>query len=61
MLIHPSETESFGITIAEAMAMAKPVLGFDVGAVPELIGHNKTGFIVKPFDTKHVQIKLKNF
>ena len=50
LLVHPSETESFGRTIAEAMAMAKPVVGFDVGAVPELIQHGECGFVAKPFD-----------
>lgn len=33
VVVHPSETESFGRTIAEAMACGKPVVGFRVGAV----------------------------
>jgi len=50
IMIHPSETESFGRVIAESMAMGKPVIAFATGAVPELIRHGETGFIVRPFD-----------
>jgi glycosyltransferase involved in cell wall biosynthesis len=50
VLVHPSETESFGRTIAEAMASGKPVVGFDVDAVSELIDHEKTGLVVRQFD-----------
>ncbi len=52
VFVHPSETESFGRVIAEAMACGKPCIGFDVGAVPELIEDQKTGYIVKPYDTE---------
>jgi glycosyltransferase involved in cell wall biosynthesis len=49
ILIHPSETESFGRTIAEAMATGLPVVGFRVGAVPELIDDRRTGYVVPAF------------
>lgn len=50
VLVHPSETESFGRTVAEAMACAKPVVGFDADAVGELIDDGKTGFVAPCFD-----------
>ena len=50
VVVHPSETESFGRAIAEAMACGKPVVGFDVGAVGELIDDGRTGILVPPFD-----------
>jgi len=37
--------ESFGRTVAEAMAAKKVVIGYDWGAIPELIDDNITGFI----------------
>ncbi|MDY7011396.1 MAG: glycosyltransferase family 4 protein, partial [Planctomycetota bacterium] len=52
VLVHPSETESFGRTIAEAMACEKPVVGFRVGAVGELISDGQTGILIEPFDTE---------
>jgi glycosyltransferase involved in cell wall biosynthesis len=50
VLAHPSETESFGRVIAEAMACGRPVVGFRVGAVGELIVDGETGLLAEPFD-----------
>lgn len=33
------QPESFGRTVAEAMALGKPVVGYDCGGVGELLGH----------------------
>lgn len=38
--------EPFGLVMAESMACGTPVIGFDNGAVPEIIVDGKTGFIV---------------
>jgi len=40
--------EPFGLVIAEAMSCGTPVIGFDRGAVSELIVDGKTGFVVPP-------------
>lgn len=40
--------EPFGLVIAEAMSCGTPVIGFDRGAVAELIVDGKTGFVVPP-------------
>jgi glycosyltransferase involved in cell wall biosynthesis len=50
VMVHPSETESFGRVIAEAMACGRAVLGFDVDAVPELIDDGRNGFVIAPFN-----------
>jgi glycosyltransferase involved in cell wall biosynthesis len=42
--------EPFGIVIAEAMACGTPVLGFRRGAVPEVVEHGVTGFVVDTLD-----------
>lgn len=38
--------ESFGRTIAEAMAARRPVIVYRHGALPELVDHGETGFII---------------
>lgn len=38
--------EPFGIVMTEAMACGTPVLGFRLGAVPEIVTHGETGFVV---------------
>ena len=42
--------ETFGIGTLEAMACAKPVLGFDWGATPDIVTHGVDGWLVKPGD-----------
>ena len=39
--------EAFGYVIAEALASGRPVIGTRVGAIPELVRHGKTGFMVE--------------
>lgn len=39
--------EPFGLVMIEAMACGTPVIGFDRAAIPEIVKHGKTGFIVK--------------
>ncbi|MBI3615368.1 MAG: glycosyltransferase family 4 protein [Candidatus Omnitrophica bacterium] len=38
--------EAFGLTLVEAMAAAKPVVATKVGAVPEIVEHNVSGWLV---------------
>ena len=38
--------EPFGLVMAEAMSCGTPVIGFNRGAVPELVVDGKTGFVV---------------
>ncbi|MFS0781410.1 N-acetyl-alpha-D-glucosaminyl L-malate synthase BshA [Bacillus sp. 1P06AnD] len=40
-----SEKESFGLVLLEAMACGVPCIGTDIGGIPEVIEHNRTGFI----------------
>jgi len=42
--------EPFGIVMAEAMACGTPVIGFRRGAVPEVVTHGETGFVVDDID-----------
>jgi glycosyltransferase involved in cell wall biosynthesis len=44
--VHPTRAESFGLTIAEAMACGTPVVASRVGAVPELIVEGESGLLV---------------
>ena len=39
--------EPFGLVMIEAMASGTPVIAYPAGAVPEVVEHNKTGFIVR--------------
>ena len=42
--------EPFGLVMIEAMACGTPIIAFKRGSVPEVVKHNKTGFVVQPFN-----------
>ena len=45
LLVLPSETESFGLVALEAFAAGVPVISTDVGGLPEVNLHGKTGML----------------
>lgn len=47
-LLHPINfNEPFGLSVVEAMLCGTPVLAFNRGSMPELIQHQRNGFLVK--------------
>ncbi|MCL5435687.1 MAG: glycosyltransferase family 4 protein [Patescibacteria group bacterium] len=54
-LVVPSvEAESFGLTIIEAMAAGIPVVASKIGAIPEILEHQKTGLLCSPGDKNSI-------
>lgn len=50
LFVHPGDPEPFGLVNLEAMAMAKPVVAFSHGALPEIVKQDVTGILVSPGD-----------
>lgn len=46
----PSYREAQGLTILEAMALSRPVVASNVGGIPEMIEHERTGLLAEPHD-----------
>ena len=46
LLLLPSVTESFGLVALEAMASGVPVIASNVGGLPEVVEHGRSGFLV---------------
>lgn len=50
LFLLPSETESFGLSALEALAMRVPVISTNSGGLPEVNVHGSTGFLSKVGD-----------
>ena len=48
IVVVPSRMESLPTTVKEAFYLNVPVIGTDVGGIPELIKNNETGIIIPP-------------
>ncbi|MFP4458246.1 MAG: glycosyltransferase [Candidatus Zixiibacteriota bacterium] len=51
--------ENAPLTVAESMLLSKPVIGSDIGGIPELISHGETGYIFEPGNTKELSGYIK--
>lgn len=53
------EPEIFPHSVAEAMAMGRPVIASNIGAAPELIDHHETGWLVPPADPVALEAAIR--
>ncbi len=54
----PTEAESFGIVFAEAMACELPVIGTNIGGVPEVVREGQDGLLIPPADADALEAAL---
>ena len=52
VFVLPSLEDNLPITVLKSIACGTPVVGFNIGGIPDMVKHHQTGFLVKPFDIK---------
>jgi glycosyltransferase involved in cell wall biosynthesis len=55
----PSLSEGLGRVVVEAMATGRPVIGSQVGGIPEMVEDSITGFLVPPGDETSLAERLR--
>ncbi len=58
LLVSSSHIETFGRTLVEAMAMAKPIVATAVGGVPEVVADGEVGFLVPAGDANAMAARI---
>ncbi len=58
VFVIPSIIEGFGLVTIEAMATGKPVIGTNVGGIPDTIEDEKNGYLVPPRDPESLAQKI---
>jgi glycosyltransferase involved in cell wall biosynthesis len=60
LLVFPTvmKTEGFGIVALEAMACGTPVVASRIGAIPEVVREDETGFLFQPGDFQELSEKI---
>lgn len=59
LLIMPSHSEGLGMAILEAYQYHVPVLAHAIGGMPEIVEHNRTGFLISPNQSEQYQVILE--
>ena len=52
VFVAPSEQESFGYTVGEALACGTPVVAFDIGGIKDQIKSGENGYLADLYDCK---------
>jgi len=61
VVIIPSLSEGLPNLAKEALACGRPVLGTNVGGIPEVVEHGKTGLIIPPDNSEALSAGIKWF
>ena len=60
LFVSPTYAESFGFALVEAMAYGIPVISTDISAIPEIVQHEKSGYLLKIRDSNFIK-NLKGY
>lgn len=59
VFIAPSRQDNLPNTIMEATACGTPCVAFDIGGMPDMIEHELTGYLARPFEVEDLRAGLR--
>jgi glycosyltransferase involved in cell wall biosynthesis len=54
VFVAPSIQDNFPNTLLEAMACGKPCVAFNIGGMPDMIEHQRNGYLARPFEVEEL-------
>ena len=57
--VAPSTQENLSNTVLESLACGTPCVTFEIGGMPDLIEHQKNGYMAKPFDAEDLAAGIR--
>jgi glycosyltransferase involved in cell wall biosynthesis len=58
-LVVPSRQDNLPNTAVEAQACGTPVVAFDIGGLPDIVEHQRTGYLAKAFETEDLAAGIR--
>ena len=55
VFVIPSLQDNLPNTALESMACGTPIVGFEVGGIPDMVQHGKTGLLARPHDAQALE------
>ncbi|MFA4871676.1 MAG: glycosyltransferase [Patescibacteria group bacterium] len=59
VLVAPSIQDNLPNTVLESLACGTPVVAFNIGGLPDLIEHQKSGYLARPFEVEDLASGIK--
>lgn len=59
LLVIPSRIDNLPNTGVEALACGTPIVAFNIGGLPDIVEHGKTGYLADAFDTRDLAKGLR--
>jgi glycosyltransferase involved in cell wall biosynthesis len=59
IFVIPSRQDNLPNTVLESMACGTPVVGFDVGGIPDMVRPNETGWLVQAEDVRSLRTAIE--
>jgi len=60
LFVAPSRQDNLPNTVIESLACGTPVAAFEIGGMPDMIEHDRTGYLARPFDAEDLAAGIRS-
>jgi len=59
VMLVPSRQDNLPNTVLESICCGTPVVGFNIGGLPDMVAHQKSGYLASPFDVNDLRAGIE--